>query len=189
MAGTVALPGQAAYAASKHAVVGFTDGLRREMHPFGVTVVSIEPVRTASLRGSLAAPHGPRARCAHPSSALAALAQVMMRTPIVDDWLAGHQLRQDWAGPSCTVRVTMFASPEADQSTLAPPHPASRPFPAAASDEAKRAYGPTFVDDFMKATATFVNNDLHDPIKVILVRCQRRNRVPGHGRNGRARTH
>ena len=45
LAGTVALPGQAAYAASKHAIIGFTDALRREMYPFGVGVVSIEPVR------------------------------------------------------------------------------------------------------------------------------------------------
>jgi NAD(P)-dependent dehydrogenase (short-subunit alcohol dehydrogenase family) len=58
MAGTVALPGQAAYAASKHAVVGFTDALRRELHPFDVTVVSIEPVRRPHVRVRVRA--GPR---------------------------------------------------------------------------------------------------------------------------------
>ena len=44
VAGTVALPGQAAYAASKHAVVGLSDALRRELYPFGVKVITIEPV-------------------------------------------------------------------------------------------------------------------------------------------------
>ena len=183
----MALPGQAAYAASKHAVVGFTDALRREMHPFGVTVVSIEPVRTTHISPWLS--HRP----SRPEGAL--------RASIMGPGCPGTGHDEDtdcgrlacWPPASSRLGGSVVhcsrhdvRTPEADQSTLAPPHPASRPFPAAASDEAKRAYGPTFVDDFMKATATFVNSDLHDPIKVILVRWQRRNRVPGHGR---ARTH
>jgi NADP-dependent 3-hydroxy acid dehydrogenase YdfG len=41
--GRFAVPGNAFYAASKHAVAGFTDGLRREMSAFGVYAALIEP--------------------------------------------------------------------------------------------------------------------------------------------------
>jgi NAD(P)-dependent dehydrogenase (short-subunit alcohol dehydrogenase family) len=36
--GTIALPGLGPYSASKHAVEGFTDALRREVAPFGIKV-------------------------------------------------------------------------------------------------------------------------------------------------------
>jgi short-subunit dehydrogenase len=41
--GQFAVPGNAFYAASKHAVAGFTDALRREMTAFGVYAALIEP--------------------------------------------------------------------------------------------------------------------------------------------------
>jgi hypothetical protein len=43
VAGTVAAPFLGAYAASKHALEGFSDALRRELMIFGVDVVVIEP--------------------------------------------------------------------------------------------------------------------------------------------------
>ncbi|MDY6761986.1 MAG: SDR family oxidoreductase [Candidatus Nanohaloarchaea archaeon] len=48
MAGRIAAPFWGAYAASKHAVEGFSDALRHEMRPTGVDVVIVEPgpVRT-----------------------------------------------------------------------------------------------------------------------------------------------
>ena len=47
--GRFAVPGNAYYAASKHAVAGFTDSLRRELAGFDIKVVLIEPtaVRTS----------------------------------------------------------------------------------------------------------------------------------------------
>jgi NAD(P)-dependent dehydrogenase (short-subunit alcohol dehydrogenase family) len=44
----MAVPFMAAYAASKHAVEGFAQGLRRELLPFGISVSTIEPNFTAS---------------------------------------------------------------------------------------------------------------------------------------------
>lgn len=41
--GLFGVPGNAYYAASKHAVAGFTDSLRRELAGFGIQVVLIEP--------------------------------------------------------------------------------------------------------------------------------------------------
>lgn len=41
--GRFAVPGNAYYAASKHAVAGFTEALRRELAAFGIRVVLIEP--------------------------------------------------------------------------------------------------------------------------------------------------
>ena len=75
LAGTVALPGQAAYAASKHAVVGFTDALRRER-----AFTSSDWPATGEERCVMRPP------------------QVMMRTPIVDDWMSGQQIRRDFEG-------------------------------------------------------------------------------------------
>ncbi|XP_059145158.1 retinol dehydrogenase 16-like, partial [Physella acuta] len=43
MAGRTGMPGMTAYAASKFAVIGFSDALRREMRHFGVKVITIEP--------------------------------------------------------------------------------------------------------------------------------------------------
>ena len=43
IAGKVALPGFASYSASKFALEGFTDSLRREVEPFGVAVSLVEP--------------------------------------------------------------------------------------------------------------------------------------------------
>ncbi|CAG5129941.1 unnamed protein product [Candidula unifasciata] len=43
MAGRTAMPGYTAYSASKFAVIGFSESLRREMSVFGVTVVTVEP--------------------------------------------------------------------------------------------------------------------------------------------------
>lgn len=43
LAGNVAAPFWAAYASTKHAVEGFSDALRREMAPFDVDVVIVEP--------------------------------------------------------------------------------------------------------------------------------------------------
>ncbi|KAH9504111.1 Retinol dehydrogenase 16 [Bulinus truncatus] len=43
MAGRTALPGFTAYSASKFAVIGFTDSLRREMKHFDVQVITVEP--------------------------------------------------------------------------------------------------------------------------------------------------
>ncbi len=41
--GTMTVPFMTAYAASKHAVEAFSQGLRREMIPFGISVSTIEP--------------------------------------------------------------------------------------------------------------------------------------------------
>ncbi|MEM9494436.1 MAG: SDR family oxidoreductase [Pseudomonadota bacterium] len=43
LAGRIALPFQGVYAASKHAVEGISDSMRREVKPFGVKVVVIRP--------------------------------------------------------------------------------------------------------------------------------------------------
>lgn len=43
MAGRQALPALGAYASSKFALEGLTEGLRHELRPFGVRVVSVEP--------------------------------------------------------------------------------------------------------------------------------------------------
>lgn len=43
LAGLVGHPFNAAYAASKHALIGFTKSIRVELAPFGIKVVSIEP--------------------------------------------------------------------------------------------------------------------------------------------------
>jgi NAD(P)-dependent dehydrogenase (short-subunit alcohol dehydrogenase family) len=46
--GIMAVPFMSAYAASKHAVEGFAQALRREMIPFGISVSTIEPNFTKS---------------------------------------------------------------------------------------------------------------------------------------------
>jgi NAD(P)-dependent dehydrogenase (short-subunit alcohol dehydrogenase family) len=43
LAGLVGHPFNAAYAASKHALVGFTKSIRVELAPFGIDVISVEP--------------------------------------------------------------------------------------------------------------------------------------------------
>jgi len=43
LAGLVGHPFNAAYAASKHALVGFTKSIRTELAPFGIDVISVEP--------------------------------------------------------------------------------------------------------------------------------------------------
>ncbi|OQY05215.1 MAG: hypothetical protein B6I25_05955 [Planctomycetales bacterium 4572_13] len=43
LAGLIGHPFNAAYAASKHALVGFTKSIRVELMPFGIDVISIEP--------------------------------------------------------------------------------------------------------------------------------------------------
>ena len=43
LAGRVGHPYNSAYAASKHALIGFSRSIRLELQPFGVTVVSVEP--------------------------------------------------------------------------------------------------------------------------------------------------
>lgn len=43
LAGRIGHPFNAAYAASKHALIGFTKSVRVELAPFGIEVVSIEP--------------------------------------------------------------------------------------------------------------------------------------------------
>ena len=43
LAGLVAVPGQAFYAASKHALEGYSESLRYEVEPFGISVSVIEP--------------------------------------------------------------------------------------------------------------------------------------------------
>lgn len=43
VAGLVGLPGSAYYAASKHAVEGFSDALRAEVEPLGIAVTCVEP--------------------------------------------------------------------------------------------------------------------------------------------------
>jgi NAD(P)-dependent dehydrogenase (short-subunit alcohol dehydrogenase family) len=43
LAGRIGHPFNAAYAASKHALIGFTKSIRVELAPFGIDVISIEP--------------------------------------------------------------------------------------------------------------------------------------------------
>ena len=51
LAGRVASPGSASYSASKYAVEGLTDSLRREVAPFGISVSLLEPGYVASQMG------------------------------------------------------------------------------------------------------------------------------------------
>ena len=48
LAGRVALPFMAPYSSSKFALEGFTDSLRRELNPFGIKTVLIEPAAVAT---------------------------------------------------------------------------------------------------------------------------------------------
>lgn len=48
MAGKIAMPFLSPYAASKFALEGFCDSLRREMNPFGVKTIMIEPAAVAT---------------------------------------------------------------------------------------------------------------------------------------------
>jgi NAD(P)-dependent dehydrogenase (short-subunit alcohol dehydrogenase family) len=59
--GRFAVPGNAYYAATKHAVAGFTDSLRRELAAFGIRVVLIEPTaaRTSLNANTTWTPDGP----------------------------------------------------------------------------------------------------------------------------------
>lgn len=43
LAGRVAAPGMGAYSASKHAIEGYSDSLRRELEPFGIDVSVVQP--------------------------------------------------------------------------------------------------------------------------------------------------
>lgn len=68
ISGRIAFPLLAAYAATKHAVEGFSEGLRWELDPFGIHVVNVEPgtVKTPIFfenqrRGSLVNKEGPYA--------------------------------------------------------------------------------------------------------------------------------
>jgi NAD(P)-dependent dehydrogenase (short-subunit alcohol dehydrogenase family) len=72
LSGRVGLPGVSSYAATKHAVEGFSEALRWEVEPFGVQVVLVEPgtFRTPIFAGnqrraSLADMEGPYARLNH----------------------------------------------------------------------------------------------------------------------------
>lgn len=69
LSGRIGLPGVSAYAATKHAVEGFSEALRFEVEPFGVRVALVEPgtFRTPIFgdnqrRASLADMDGPYAR-------------------------------------------------------------------------------------------------------------------------------
>ncbi|XP_035225762.1 short-chain dehydrogenase/reductase family 9C member 7-like [Stegodyphus dumicola] len=55
IAGRLAIAALGAYSASKHAVIGFCDSLRQEMYPFGVEVVTVEPLgyRTDMVRNGV----------------------------------------------------------------------------------------------------------------------------------------
>ena len=71
LAGLVAPPGEAYYAASKHAVEGFLESLQYEVAPFGVRICLAEPgfIRTNLARGAVNAP----ASCADYDTIRAAL--------------------------------------------------------------------------------------------------------------------
>ncbi|MFO7927314.1 SDR family oxidoreductase [Natronomonas sp.] len=43
LAGRIAAPGMGAYSASKHAIEGYSDALRRELDPFGIDVSVVQP--------------------------------------------------------------------------------------------------------------------------------------------------
>jgi NAD(P)-dependent dehydrogenase (short-subunit alcohol dehydrogenase family) len=69
LSGRLGLPGVSSYAATKHAVEGFSEALRWEVEPFGIQVTLVEPgtFRTPLFagnqrRGSLADMEGPYAR-------------------------------------------------------------------------------------------------------------------------------
>ena len=51
LAGVIASPGSATYSASKFAIEGFTDSLRREVAPFGISVSLLEPGYVSSAMG------------------------------------------------------------------------------------------------------------------------------------------
>ncbi len=71
--GTVGIPFQSAYVASKHAVKGLTDSLRFELEPFGIGVFVVQPnifkseiaARAAKVANPLPVYDGPRDRMLH----------------------------------------------------------------------------------------------------------------------------
>ena len=52
LSGVIASPGSATYSASKFAIEGFTDSLRREVAPFGISVSLLEPGYVTSSMGA-----------------------------------------------------------------------------------------------------------------------------------------
>lgn len=89
ISGRIGFPGLAPYAASKHAVEGFSESLRLEMRPFGVDVILIEPgsYRTSiwekGLRKTTFSPDSPYA--AQNERLMASVAQIMESAPEPDE--------------------------------------------------------------------------------------------------------
>jgi NAD(P)-dependent dehydrogenase (short-subunit alcohol dehydrogenase family) len=73
LAGTIGIPYQSAYAASKHAVRGLTDSMRFELEPFGIGVYVVQPnifkseiaARATEPANPIPAYDGPRDRMIH----------------------------------------------------------------------------------------------------------------------------
>jgi NAD(P)-dependent dehydrogenase (short-subunit alcohol dehydrogenase family) len=109
MAGRIGFPGLAAYAATKHALEGFSEALRYEVGTFGVEVCVVEPgpIRTelfdARQRSAARAdPDGPYAELwKHVDDYFSKEAQTAVEPAIVGDKIA--QLLADSAPPFRTV--------------------------------------------------------------------------------------
>jgi len=69
----VVFPGMAAYNASKHGALGFTDTLREEMRPRGIRVIALLPGATSTEMWQQFWPEAPREKMMSPESIAAAV--------------------------------------------------------------------------------------------------------------------
>lgn len=92
ISGRFGFPGLGPYAASKHAVEGFSESLRLELLPFGIHVTLIEPgsYRTAIWEKGLqqAARSGPSPYAAQMEKLLSSVQQIIRQAPEPDEVIA-----------------------------------------------------------------------------------------------------
>ena len=117
-AGRVAVPGEAVYTATKHAVVGFGEALRQEWHGTGVEVTTICPgfVRTELIAG-MAPPAGSE--------------RLLMIDP---EQVAARVVRALADGRSTTAFVPAHLGPAVRGVALVPPRLRDRIFRAVGGD-------------------------------------------------------
>ena len=81
IAATRVFPGSAAYAASKHGTLGFTNTLREELRPKGIRVISLLPGATNTAIWNTFWPQAPRKKMMSPSSIATALVNAILLPP------------------------------------------------------------------------------------------------------------
>jgi len=74
-------PGSAAYNASKHGALGFTNTLREELRPKGIRVISILPGATDTAIWNSLWPKAPRKKMMAPASVAAAIINALAQPP------------------------------------------------------------------------------------------------------------